>query len=83
MVSKSSRTVINVVQKLEHTVQPVDHATVKTTQEHHGNPNCARANDLTGIPKVQVVGVFHTNSFLFCFSLRISLHVAQLVPLSV
>ena len=40
--------------------------------ERRGNPNSARAHDLTGIPEVPV-----------CFSLRISLHVAQLVPLSV
>ena len=32
MVSKSSQTVINVAQKLENTVQPGCHATVKTTQ---------------------------------------------------
>ena len=32
VVSKRSRAVINVAQKLEHTVQPVYHATVKTTQ---------------------------------------------------
>ena len=26
--------------------------------EHRGNPNCARADDLTGIPEVQVVAMF-------------------------
>ena len=35
--------------------------------ERRGNPNCARADDLTGIPEVQVVAMFHTNSFLFVF----------------
>ena len=35
--------------------------------EHCGNPNCARADDLTEIPEVQVVAMFHTFSFLFVF----------------
>ena len=47
MVSKSSQTAINVAQKLENTVQLVFMRWL-LRQEDRGNPNCARADDLTG-----------------------------------
>ena len=62
--------------------------------EHRENPNCARA-DLTGNSRGSSSGknphrirrtcgeVSHVNSNSSSFSLRISLHVAQLVALSV
>ena len=62
-----------------------------------GDPNCAGADDLTGKSRgpgggknlqpnsqVRTCGEeFHVNSKSSCFFLRVSLHVAQLVPLSV
>ena len=52
-------------------------------REHRGNPNCARADDLTGVPEVQVVAMFHTNSFLFVFLCASPCTLHSLVPLSV
>ena len=43
--------------------------------EHRGNPNCAGADDLTRIPEVQVVAMFHTNSlFVFLCASPCTLH---------
>ena len=81
VVSKSSRTVINVAQKLENAVQPVYHVTVKTTQNIVEIPT-VQEQMTTGIPKVHVVQC--STPIRSClFSLLIALHVAQLVPLSV